>query len=143
MKQAIAIRVDLGGERVVADDMGLVNRFRTVRNRFCPGAGVFARRRARSDWRKRGEFRELLNLYQKYMPSPRARWHLAPVRSRYGDKLDEARAWSGWFCRVTGLFLDRDAIEIGRWYWAEWKRIVDGDRRALLVGGDGEGLLND
>ena len=65
------------------------------------------------------------------------------MRLRYEHELDEALAWSGWFCRVTGLFLDRDAIEIGRRYWAEWRRIVDGDRRALLVGRDGEALLSD
>ena len=47
-----------------------------------------------------------------------ARRHLAPMRLRYDDELDEALAWSEWFCHVTGLFLDRDAIEIGRRYWA-------------------------
>ena len=41
------------------------------------------------------------------------------------------------------MFLDRDAIEMGRRYWAEWQRIVDEDRRALREGGDGEGLLSD
>jgi hypothetical protein len=65
------------------------------------------------------------------------------MRLRYDHELDEALAWSGWFCRVTGQFLNRDAIEIGRRYWAEWQRIVDEDRRALLVEGDGEDLLAD
>ena len=65
------------------------------------------------------------------------------MRLRYDDEIDQALAWSGWFCRVTGLFLDRAAIEIGKRYWAEWRRIVDEDRQALLVGGDGEGLLSD
>ena len=32
------------------------------------------------------------------------------MRLRYDNELDEALAWSGWFCRFTGLFLDRDAI---------------------------------
>jgi hypothetical protein len=58
------------------------------------------------------------------------------MRLRYDEELDEAVAWSGWFCRVSG-FLN------GRQYWAEWQRIIDRDRRALLEEGDGEGLLDD
>ena len=66
------------------------------------------------------------------------------MRLRYEDALEEALAWSGWFCRLTGIVSrTRRDIEIGRRYWAEWRRIVDEDRRALLVGGDGEGLLSD
>jgi hypothetical protein len=61
------------------------------------------------------------------------------MRLRYDNELDEALAWSGWFCRVSTA----TRIEMGRQYWAVWQRIVDADRRAFLVEGDGEDLLAD
>jgi hypothetical protein len=61
------------------------------------------------------------------------------MRLRYDNELDEALAWSGWFCRVSTA----TRIGMGRQYWVEWRRIVDADRRALLVEGDVEDLLAD